>query len=154
MPQNLPHFTDSIFYSIEQIARYLEINAKAFFEKISKELTPEEFRTIDVILCNPDICQRDLAKLILRDRVRTGRILDSLELKGMIKRFGDLKNNRLVKKMALTEKGLLCFNEITKKLQVYMAETSKEFTPKQMEELRSLLNLLKKVLTDVTKVPV
>lgn len=154
MTQHIPHFTESIFYSIEQIARYLEINAKAFFEKISKEITPEEFRTIDVILCNPDICQRDLAKLILRDRVRTGRILDSLELKGLIRRFGDMKNNRLVKKMALTEKGLNCFNEITHKLQVYMEETSKEFTPNQIEELRNLLNLLKKVLTKITKVPV
>ena len=81
MQINELRFTDSVVYSIEEIARYLEINGKDFFSKFTTTLTAEEFRTLDVIKYNPDICQRDLAKLILRDRVRAGRILDSLEEK-------------------------------------------------------------------------
>lgn len=150
--KSIRHFTDSIFYSIEQIARYVEIDGKEFFTKFTTEITPEEFRTIDVILCNPDICQRDLAKLILRDRVRTGRILDSLEEKGLIRRFSDMKNKRLVKKMALTEIGRKYYIEITEKLHPYLEKFYEKFTASQLGELKNLLQLLEKAVSAVTKV--
>lgn len=151
---NIKHFTDSIFYSIEQIARYLEINGKEFFQKLTAEITPEEFSTMDVIICNPDICQRDLAKLILKDRVRTGRILDSLEDKGLIRRFSDMKNKRLVKKMKLTKKGLKYFDEITQKLHPYLEKFYKKFTTNQLEELKNMLMLLENAVSTVTKLQV
>ncbi|MCR4880623.1 MAG: MarR family transcriptional regulator [bacterium] len=148
----MKHFTDSIFYSIEQIARYIEINGKEFFAKLTTEITPEEYRTIDVIMCNPDICQRDLAKLILRDRVRTGRILDSLEGKGLIHRFSDVRNKRLVKKMSLTELGQKYHTEVSQKLYPYLAEFYEKFTASQLDELKKLLGLLENAISSVTKV--
>ena len=150
----IKHFTDSILYSIEQIARYIEINSKEFFSKFITDLTLEEFRTIDIIMCNSDICQRDLAKLMLRDRVRTGRILDNLEEKGLIRRFSDIKNNRLVKKMALTKSGENCYNEISQKLYPYLMEFYKKFTGSQLAELKNLLELLENAVASVTKVQV
>ena len=152
--KDIPHFTDSIAYSIEQIARYLEINSKDFFEKFANDMTPEEFKTIDVILTNPDICQRDLAKLILRDRIRTGRILNSLEEKGLIKRYSHTKNNRLVKKMEVTKKGQKRFDEITDIMQPYMATLREKFTTEQFIELRKLLASLREALSDMVKVQV
>lgn len=150
----IQHFTDSIFYSIKQIARYLEIDGQEFFRKIVSEITPEEFSTLDVIICNPDICQRDLAKLILRDRVRTGRILDSLEEKGMISRYGDMKNKRLVKKMKITELGKEKFNEIYAKFAPYQDKFCEKISFAQREDLKKLLDLLKDALSSVTKVQV
>lgn len=44
-------------------------------------VTPDEFYALDAIMLNEGICQRELAKLILKDRPNTGRILDSLEKK-------------------------------------------------------------------------
>ena len=152
--KNVKHFTESIFYSIEQIARYVEINGKEFFTKFTDELTPEEFRTMDVILCNPDICQMDLAKLILRDRVRTGRILDGLEEKGLIMRYSDMKNKRLVKKMELTETGKHYYDEITEKLYPYLENFYEKFTNAQLEELKNLLHLLENAVSSVTNVQV
>ena len=150
----IKHFTDSIFYSIEQIARYIEINGKEFFAKLTTEVTPEEFRTLDVILCNADICQRDLAKLILRDRVRTGRILDSLEAKGLIKRFSDMKNKRLVKKMVLTELGKKYYSEVTEKLHPYLGKFYEKFTNSQLDELKKLLSLLENAVSSVTNLQI
>ena len=154
MTKDIVHFTESIFYSIEKIARYLEINGKDFFAQISKDISAEEFKTIDIIINNPDICQRDLAKIILRDRVRTGRILDSLEEKGLIKRFNDTKNNRLVKKMEMTELGKKYYAELTNKIQPYLAHLCEKFTPSQMNELKNLLDLLKNALSETVKVQV
>ena len=147
---NIKHFNDSVFYSIEQIARYIEINGKEFFGKITTELTPEEFRTMDVILCNPDLCQRDLAKLILRDRVRTGRILDSLEEKGFIERYSAIKNNRLVKKMSLTKYGTMYYDEISQKIYPYLSKFYEKFTNTQLKELKKMLNGLEEAISAVT----
>jgi len=155
MDNNIPHFTESIFYQMEQIARYLEMEGKSFFSKITNgSLSAEEFRVLDVILCNPDICQRDLAKMILRDRVRTGRILDSLSEKNLIKRFNDVKNNRLVKKMELTELGEKYFYEISNKIHPYMQKLLENFTSTQAEELKGLLILLKQALSETVEVKV
>ncbi|MCQ2957814.1 MAG: MarR family transcriptional regulator [Candidatus Gastranaerophilales bacterium] len=156
--REIPHFTDSIFYSIEQIARYLEINGKEFFSAITDIITPEEFRTLDVMSCNPEICQRDLAKLILRDRVRTKRILDSLEKKGIIEFYSDLKNRRLVKKMKITENGKIIFEQTSKKIkekmQPYVNEMYKKFDESKITELKSLLKLLKNALASTAKLQV
>ncbi len=155
MQRRIPHFTDSIFYSIEQIARYLQLHGKEFFATVSDGLlTPEEFKTLDVIICNPDICQRDLAKLILQDRVRTGRILDSLEEKKFIRRFVDTKNNRVVRKMEITEQGENFFNEITEKIQPYLNDLCTKFTKTQVNELNNLLGLLKNALSENVKLEV
>ena len=93
------HFTDSIYYELEKTARVLRLLGVQMFEKIDAGLGGDEHAALDTISCNPNICQRDLAKLILKDRANTGRILDSLEQKGFITRFIDTKNNRLVKKI-------------------------------------------------------
>ena len=145
--KSIKHFTESVFYLIEQIARYVELNGKDFFDKLSIEISPEEFRTIDVIICNPGICQRDLAKLILRDRVRTGRILDSLEEKGLIKRYSDLKNKRPVKKMELSKKGIKYYEEITSIIHPYLEKFYEKFTAKQLEELKNMLKLLESAVS-------
>jgi len=149
-------FTESVVYRIKEISRYLEINGKDFFTKLtttlSTTLTAEEFRTLDVIKYNNDICQRDLAKLILRDRVRTGRILDSLEEKKLIRRFGDMKNKRLVKKMELTDEGTKTHQEVIKKLLPVHAQMSEKISQEQLEELKRLLGLLKEALVEMTEI--
>ena len=65
--------------------------------------------------------------MILKDRANTGRILDNLERQGLITRFIDTKNNRLVKKMGITEKGLNELNAINNKIRTY-------FDGKDMED--------------------
>ena len=108
------HYTETIHYDIEQLARVMKLAAVQTFNKLKLDITPDEFSTLDVISCHSGICQRDLAKLILKDRANTGRILDSLEEKELVTRFVDTKSNRLVKKMALTEKGYKKLIEVAK----------------------------------------
>ena len=60
-------------------------------------------------------------KIILKDRPSTGRILNSLEEKRLIKRFADTKNNRLVRKMKLTEEGEKFIRKSNKKLKDYLS---------------------------------
>ena len=93
-----------------------------------------------------EICQRDLAKLILKDRPSTGRVLNSLETKGLIKRFADTKNNRLVKKTALTDKGRILLNNSSKILKEYFASLPVVFSEDKIEELKQNIKEFKEGL--------
>ena len=121
------HFTDSIYYDLEQTARLMKKSANQLFEKIDMGLNFDEYTVLDTISCNAGICQRDLAKLILKDRANTGRILDTLEEIGLITRFIDTKNNRLVKKMGITEKGLKKLKEISDRIESHFTNNTKSF---------------------------
>lgn len=138
------HFTDSIYYELEKTARVLKMLGIQVFEKIGSEIAADEHAALDTISCNPDICQRDLAKLILKDRANTGKILNSLEGKGLIQRCIDTKNNRLVKKTKITPKGEATLADINDKLedmfneQRILSKISKEDIEKIQASIRSL----------------
>ena len=141
MTKEIQHYTESIIYDIELTARVIKLMSAQLFNDIKSCLLPEEYTALDVILCKPGICQRDLAKLIFKDRANTGRILNSLEKKGFIKRFADIKNNRLVRKMELTDIGYKEFKLINRKLKESIKKMTKKFP-------RNTINNLQKSLID------
>ena len=119
--QQEKHYINSIYYQLEQTAKYCKYLGSQIFEKLDMPISLDEFATLDTIMIHGEICQRDLAKLILKDRPSTGRILNSLEEKHLISRFADMKNNRLVRKTKLTEEGKNLLDKATKKLKNYFS---------------------------------
>ena len=148
MPKCL-HYTDTLNYEIEQVARLFRLISVRVFEQLEIDVTPDEYVALDTILCNSGICQRDLAKLILKDRANTGRILDSLEEKGLITRFIDTKNNRLVKKMGLTESGVKKIHQINKKIEGFINSSKRKLTDEELENIHSSLKKLRCNLEEV-----
>lgn len=130
------HYTDSIYYQLEQTAKYCRYLGMQMFQKLQLPVTLDEFAALDTILINEGICQRDLAKLILKDRPNTGRILNSLEKKGYIERYADTKNNRLVRKMKITEEGKRISAEVTKILKAYINKIPKVYSEEDKSKLR------------------
>lgn len=148
MTNNSMHYTDSIHYELEQTSRLMRILGIQLFEKLEIEMTIDEYAALDTIYCNPGICQRDLAKLILKDRANTGRILDSLEVRGFVARFIDTKNNRLVKKMDVTEIGQKELETVNFKFQNHLKGVTKKICPKEVDAVR---DTLKKFRLDLEK---
>ena len=142
MDKKAERFTDSFYYDLEQTTKFLKAFSIAFFKKLDVNLGPDEYITIETILCNSGICQRDLAKLILKDRANTGKILNTLEEKGYITRFVDMKNNRLVRKMGVTEEGKKVYDITTSKLKEAMNNISDN--PVSEEEINTVRNVLKR----------
>lgn len=147
----IKHFTDSIYYDLEQTARLMKKSANQLFEKIDMGLNFDEYTVLDTISCNAGICQRDLAKLILKDRANTGRILDTLEEMGLITRFIDTKNNRLVKKMGITEKGLKKLKEISDRIESHFTNTTKSFSEEEIDALQLTLRRFKNSIEEFVK---
>ena len=133
------HFTDSIHYELAKTAKLMKMLTMQLFDRLKIEISLDECSALDMIACNDGICQRDLAKLILKDRANTGRILDSLEEKGFIKRFVDTKNNRLVKKMGMTQKGLKTLREISDKIISYLENVTGVVPHEEMLKVRNVL---------------
>jgi len=142
------HYTESTFYAIELTSKYIKRMGLNYFNKINMEITPEEFLALDVIFLNPGMCQRDLAREILKDRAGTGRILLSLEAKGMVERFVTTKGNRLVRTMKLTDKGEETRKKCENTLTPSILKIREQFTDEDSRELKRILKKLRLIMAE------
>ena len=142
------HFTDTIFYQVELTARYTKLLGTQLFGKLGVGLTPEEFAALDTISAHDELCQRDIAKLILKDRANTGKLLDSLEQKGFITRELTSKNNRPVKIVKITDQGKSIYNETYAKLEPHHKIVKEKIANTDLAKVGELLRELREVLED------
>ena len=145
------HYTDSIHYELEQTSRLMNMLTNQLFKKLELSIIFDEYIALDTVSINAGICQRDLAKLILKDRANTGRILNELEQKGFITRFIDTKNNRLVKKMEITETGLQELNSINNKIKTYLSGVTKRIPPEDVDKVRDILRAFRLELDKIVE---
>ena len=110
------HITDTIFYQIELTAKYCKLLGQQTFDKFNLGISLDEYYILDVLTVNESLCQRDIAKLILKDRANTGKLLDTLAQKEYITRDLTVKNNRPVKLVKITEKGLQKIEDVVNKV--------------------------------------
>ena len=92
-----------------------------------------------------------MAKIILRDRVRTGRILNSLEDKGFVKRTNTTKNNRLVRLLTLTKAGEKFYNEQFYIMNKVMEKLLEKFPEEKMIELKGALEKLENSMAEIVE---
>lgn len=154
MPKAVVHYIDSIYYDLELTSIAMKAFGNQLFEHFGVELSPIEHAALDTISCHEGICQRDLAKLLLKDRANTGRICDSLEEKGFITRSIDLKQNRLVKKMCVTEVGLKKLHEVHNKIVDYLQEVRAPICDEEIELLQNSLKKFRECLLEVVNMQI
>ncbi len=148
------HYTDSVHYELEQTAKLMRKLSIQVLEKLGIDMSIDECAALDIISCNKNICQRDLAKKIIKDRANTGRILNSLEEKGFIKRSADTKNNRLVKKIEITKKGTLQLSDITNKIKSYLENVTTAIPRTEMRRIRDTLKSFRLNLEKVVEMKI
>ena len=152
--KNSKHFTDTIFYQIELTAKYTKMLGMQLFGKLGVGLTIEEFSTLDSISANNGLCQRDLAKLILKDRANTGKLLDSLEAKGLVKRELAVKNNRPVKIVTITKEGEETYAETYSKLEPHHKIIKEKIANTDLAKVGELLKELREILEDTIDIDI
>jgi DNA-binding MarR family transcriptional regulator len=119
-----------------------------FCNELNMCIGPEEVLALDIIYLTPGICQRDLAKKLLKDRAGTGRVLLQLESKGFVERFVDTKGNRLVRKMKLTESGKDMLKLATNKIEPYVKKIKEAFSEEDKNQLKNLLDKFRRILAE------
>ena len=148
------HFTDTIFYQIELTAKYCKLLGQQVFDKYSTGISVEEFAVLDTILCSGELCQRDLAKLILKDRANTGKLLDTLENKGLVSRELSIKNNRPVKLIKLTDEGKNKLEEAVSKIRPHYKEIKEKIANSDLAKVKDLLKELRHMLNDTLQIQI
>ena len=107
-------FIGSLYYQIKLTEKCSKILAKQLEEKLELEITLDELTALATINHhNGEIHQRDLAKILLKDRANTGRMLNNLENKGYISRIEKTKNKRQANIINITNKGMETLNTMT-----------------------------------------
>lgn len=132
-------FSESTAHEIIKTAIYLRVKGSQYFSKFDTEITFEQYIALDVISHNTNMCQRDLSKIILKDRSNTGRILNILDQNGFINRTAETKNNRLVKTITITPKGESLLDENKDRIKEDFAKLFEDFSQEEFNTLKGLL---------------
>ncbi len=148
------HFIDTIFYQIELTAKYCKLLGQQVFEQYKTGISVEEFAVLDTVLCSGELCQRDIAKLILKDRANTGKLLDTLENKGLITRKLAIKNNRPVKIIELTTAGKDKVEDAVNKIRPHYLEVKQKIANSDLAKVRDLLKELRKMLNETIDIQI
>lgn len=148
------HFRNTIFYQVELTARYCKLLGAQVFERFNVGLTIEEYTILDTLLAEKELCQRDLAKLILKDRANTGKLLDGLEKKGFITRKLSIKKNRLVKLIEITKEGVIQAEEAANKIRPHYAAIKEQIANSDIAKLGESLTKLRDVLSNTLEIQI
>ena len=132
-------YINSTYYQINLTARYLKIFAAQLFSNLGAAISFEEYIVLDILKNAGSMCQRDLAKLILKDRANTGRICNSLCEKKYIEVKVEEKNNRPVKKCYLTRNGKKYFDKLWIKIKPLLDEILQYFDEEEEKRLQNSL---------------
>lgn len=120
---------------------------KQLEETLNLPITIDEFTILNIIdEHNGDINQRDIAKMLFKDRANTGKMLNKLEEKGYITKKEETRNKRQVNILTITKDG----QEIIKTIRSEIApiferigkRTSKEdekIAKRHMQNIRDII---------------
>ncbi len=144
-------YEDSIFYHINSCARYFHVIFEQFFKELNLGVNAMEHLALSIIAETKDCCQRDLARVILKDRAGTGKLVNSLKEKGLIEIKLTTKNNHPAKILTLTGKGI----EINEKVRTILLPLSqkmrKELSEDTINQTSEVLKHLKKIVGKIIK---
>ena len=144
-------YENSLFFQINSSSRYLHLAFEQLIKELNLGISSLEYLALAVIIDTKDCCQRDLARLILKDRANTGKLANILKEKGYINIELKTKNNRPVKILTPSKKGLQ-INEKVRKItdplyKKIEAEMSQELMDNMIENLKHLKNAVKNIIT-------
>ena len=144
-------YNEGMFFQIRLTSRYLTLMGNQAFEKLNFPISFEEYIMLDTIAYNEGICNRDLAKKLLRDRSNVGKTVSNLEEKKLIKIIPDIRNNRTIKKLKVTESGIKLCNQMYTRLEPYIKILNDSISKEEQDFLCKSLENCRKVLDNIVE---
>jgi len=144
-------YTEGMFFQIRITSRYMSIAGAMAFEKLNIGMPFDSYLILDIISYNEGICHIDLAKMLFRDRSNIGKTVSSLEKKKLVKIKPDIRNNRVIKKIYVTEKGKKLCKDIYCELAPYWETLYDSFSDKEQETIIKQLGKCRHILDNMLK---
>ena len=95
-----------------------------------------------------NLTQQELAEILYKDKSNLSRMIDSLASKGLIKCTLDTKDNRAVKRIQITDKGL---NLVEKFFPYAIALHDAAFEGISPQEIETVKSVMKKIRSNLDK---
>lgn len=144
---------DSLYYQIKLTEKCCKMLAKQFEEKLELEITLDELTALSTIhRYNGEIHQRDLAKILLKDRANTGRMINNLEEKGYIQRIEKTKNKRQANIINITDKGANTLDRLTTILKPMFDDVHAKMTMTELDNMKNGLKKLREVMKETLEI--
>jgi DNA-binding MarR family transcriptional regulator len=143
--ENQAHkLANTLICNIEQAARLGRRSAVQFFDKNENILVSfNDFLILETLFDNPNIHQRNLAKILVRGTANLSRDLDRLEKQGLIERAISIKDNRTVKTLKLSDEGHRIYQEACSNCVKHVEDIENIFSQKEFETFVGYINRLK-----------
>ncbi len=143
----------NISYQIDYTANFNRSFRREFqMQYISKDITPDEFAILYALNFVPDISQSELAKLLFKGKAHVGKILNEMEVRGLIRRIADTRDNIIIKRNEMTPAGKELFAKGHKEFDRIKEEMQKEFTDEDRKKFIEYLKKFRKVLNSMVDV--
>lgn len=140
-------------YQIEYTANFNKSFRREFQARfIGDEVTPDEFSILYAITNVPDISQSEIATLLFKGKAHVGKILNDMETRGIIKRIADTKNNIMIKKNILTDKGKAIFAKGDVEINKVRDLMEHEFTPQELDKFIYYLKKYRQIQSSIVDV--
>lgn len=132
-------YAECLPYLVDKASVYLRLHGSDFLQQLGIDLTLEQYIALDAVAAGTDLCQRDLAKILLKDRSNVTRILSILESKGLVKRIAAMKQNRPVKLISITNKGQKIIDKYSLIVKKDLEDFLSEFDDNELKQFKSTL---------------
>lgn len=141
-------------YLIEKTSVYIRLKGSLLLNELGADITLEQFITLDAISGCKDLSQRDLAKILLKDRSNVTRILNILEKKELITRTVTNKGNRLVKQPRLTQKGCLVMQKYAEKMKNDLNNFLAQFNQQDLKIMENMLKAISEKISESANIQI
>ena len=145
-------YEETLIYQINSSAKHFDKLFDQFFKQVNIGVTASEHLALMVIHDTKDCCQRDLARVLLKDRANTGKLAKSLEEKGLVKIEATIKNNRAVKILTITKKGKKLIDESVKLIEPMREQILTKFSQEKMQLVASALTEFTQLISKSLKI--
>ena len=152
-PNHLNILETNLPYQIEYTANFNKSFRREFQSRfIGNEVTPDEFSILYAITNIPEISQSEIATLLFKGKAHVGKILNDMESRGIIKRIADTKNNIMIKRNILTDKGKAIFEKGDIEIQKVQKLMEKEFTKQELDKFIDYLKKYRQIQSSIVDV--
>ncbi len=145
------NFEDTLFYQIKICEKTFRTLFEHFYKDLNIGISAVESLALNIIKETPDCCQRDLARIMLKDRAGTGKLANLLQKKGLIKIELKNKNNRPVRILSITQKGEKIIKKTTDIREEINKKIKEKITASQMQNAKKTLQTLRKTIEATIK---
>lgn len=142
-------FSETLIHHLDNTAKIERTIGARYFDNHNEfDITYNNFLIIELLYTNPDIHQRNIARVLLMGTANLSKELERMENKGLIKRKLTEKNKKMVKTVRLTKKGEEIYHTIVGDWEKFITDLENIYTKEELKTFKEFLLRIKNKLTE------